>query len=990
MEDIVVDEVVEKGEVAVVEKIEDSEDEEGAKGQHNPEGQFDNANRFNYEPLIAKALPEVGVNRAQVQVPESMERLGESVYKLNKYLSLKKDIKSLQKENCVRDDIKKKLDLKERWLSTPSPVESLSNKFTFNTRTLSRDSIASGFSNRSAESSLPLFENAIEALKKEEDGKKLEESFDKIVIGNQSGPGREKPFLQRSDSLEDLLREKALKQQKLMQPLKNLESKNFANTMDFVKSQIAAPKIKAQDSCDLSKYFPDKKVDKKPDGDVNKTQKPLKDVDLAQYFSTNAPQECLEGNKPPPRPNLPKLKVEERKPPEQTLNENDFNMFDQLMDGAIDLKVFMKHIQGEQTDWNTPQKSNCLQVNYDVVKSPSQEYKQFFGNMEDDEDDISITLDDLIDEHHALSDFESILSNSVASPVVPVLPTITDPKSSPPEKPIRVSILTKGKKVEDVKKKAKQSPQKPKRIKSFSKPVDPNRGIDSSLVPPKPRTIRNIPGMILNSMKGKTPKMSEKKSTAVKQDVSDANKSGAKPKQNKKITCATPKGAVKAELDVSQAKEGQEKVTITEVHKLEYVSDPKMAKYFFDDVSILGDLDGQREPVQTAGHEIFDDALETSSTKRFSDIERIFERINSEESVIDKVCTPEEPPKSAEEVNMVDNTIFVPVTPQKELSLDKIVEESKPSSNTLVEDTSPETVAVVEASLKKLESNSSAESNKSSSRREILMKMHVQTPVNEIYGLSENGPSLPPTPTPRRRSKSKSTEPTSPIPPRRMKKTSISGSVESKKGLEGDKVNSSPLVLREEVDLKSSRKYSEPEKRFSGKYDNESALPTLSPTKRRSGDYTDYTSPNYHYRDPIPTTTSYLLNKSKNLHDRKREFMNERVSGNNPYMRRMLSREEREEKISAARSALDESRTLYSPTTRTNYSGRMSPLGSSSYYTPSSRLNYNTAPSTFTSSYAPSTHSSHTFMDYFRRAPHSPPPSSRRDARNARDGCIIS
>lgn len=944
---------------------------------------------FNYEPLLAKETPEVGINRAQVEVPESIDRLGESVYKLNKYLNLKKDIKALQKENCVRDDIKKKLDLKERWLSTPSPVESLSNKFTFNSRTLSRDSLASGFSNRSTESALPGFDSAIEALKREEERRAMEDNFDKIALTGSPKGTR----LKRSDSLEKLLREKEEKQQKLMQPLKNLESMSFANTMDFMKSKISAPKVKAQDSCDLSRYFPDKKVDKKSAGDVNKTQKTLKDVDLAQYFATNEPKGATGAESKPPTkpPVVPKVKVEPKEG--EQLNDSDFNMFDQLMDGAIDLKIFMKHIQGEHIDWSedspAKNKRDSLQVNYDVTKSPSQEYKQFFGNMED-EDDVSISLDDLIDEH-AVSDFESIVSSSIApSPVAPKTVAV-------PEKPIRMS-LQKKKKHDEPPKKAKPATvtkttdKKPKRIKSFSKPVDPNRGIESCLVPPKPRTIRNIPGMILNTMKGK------KKSDQVAPKPKAVTKTKPKETEIKPVESKPAKTVSKIMMKMAVPKSEPEKMV--EMPPVNYVPDPKVAKYFFDDVSILGDLEVQdkaRSPEKsTAGHEIFEDALETVSMKRMSEIDRMFERIDSTEDDVfepktemaNETVIPEM--VGDENIQMVDNAAYVPSTPERKQSGESA--ELRPEDKNKKSPETPELVKVEEKIIsspilntKKLESNLSEESNKSTaSRRAALLKMHIQSGIPDCNGFGDKGPSLPPTPTPRRRSKSKSTEPTSPIPPRRLKKTSTSGSVDS------EKIRASPLVQRKErePEIESRRKVSEPEKRSAENNDTEPTTSTSLYPKRRSGDYSDYSAGrSYQYtRDPIPTTTSYLLNKSRDLHDRKREFMNERVSGNNPYMRRMLSREEREEKINAARSTLGDSRSMYStgPSSRSNYSGRLSPFdSSSSYYTPS-RTNYtSTMPSAYSSAYTPTTShaSSHSFMDHFRRAPQSPP---------RRDGCIIS
>lgn len=75
--------------------------------------------------------------------------------------------------------------------------------------------------------------------------------------------------------------------------LKEIEVKNFSDTMDTIKSQMVVPTISSQapSSVDLSKYFPHQKQEKNTSVNVNKNQKTLKDVDLAKYFPTSpAPQ----------------------------------------------------------------------------------------------------------------------------------------------------------------------------------------------------------------------------------------------------------------------------------------------------------------------------------------------------------------------------------------------------------------------------------------------------------------------------------------------------------------------------------------------------------------------------------------------------------------------------------------------------------------------------------------------------------------------------
>lgn len=1110
------------------------------------------------QDMIRVEPPARVINKADFKVPESIDRLNESVYKLNKYLDMTKDIKALQKDNVVKDDIKKKLDLKEKWLST-SPADSISNKFTFNSRSLSRDSIMSGLSNRSVESTLPVFENAMESFVNEHPGSsvKLEENFDKILLEEQKKRGSS-TSLERSDSLENLLREKELKQKKLMQPIKNLESKSFSNTMDSIKAQITAPKVKAQDSVDLSKYFPDKKADRKNTGDVNKTQKLLKDVDLGKYFTTESVDRNVVGEtKPPVKP--PKLELVEE-PVEPSLNSEDFNMFDQLMDGAIDLKMFLQQVgTGKKLKVDEVKESNKmqLQVENSVVRSPSQEYKQFFDNM-DENDDISVSLDDLANDDLA-SDFETIMSETLPQSVCsePII-------KSPPEKPIRPS-LQKAKSKPII---LPEKPQKPKRKKVLDKKADPNRGIESCLVPPKPKTIKNIVAKIIP--KG----IKDKKPVVNKKQVNNNKAQNVAPKTIEKVKQIAPKTIEKVKQIVSLPKKDQ--FLPVKVVKPAVDYDPKMAKFFFDDVSILCDLEnptkkrdsnisflatptdlvnveelfdqidcgdvqmhdaisiqsvelknnekiqenqgivpqeliqiaeesvredqgkgkGPKEIVQITQennmdleygnqasnhvgtdlnavfkiqdhlHEyipimienpiykdqipvkeecddgLFDEISKLQNNASFTDFEKVFNKINSVDEEAekadvenleqnsrlldfhkDKEMSRLESPSKAMEFVKLENTSSL--TKGKEIKVkseDKelpILTEDKYANKDFLERKQNNEILSTDITLnlernhkdeihlitdktvkherkesvKNLEKNpieksvvlesktstkipiSNEDIQHSGDKKQKLLLLHKQAAVQEFH---EPTPEVipqadcPPTPTPRRRTKSRS-EPQSPEVPRRARKLGRAAESDKPRSFESDSGNRetveeiSPDLA---IDKVSINRRSSNENRYSGKYDSDF-------NKRRSGDISEISigsSVSRYDNYPIHrvsdySSTDYLLAKSRNLHDRKREFMNERVLGNNPYMKRVLSREEREDKINAVRSALNESRTYSSTSPR------------SSVISPAYRLSNSYSPPTIISpSYTPS--SSVLDTTYKSR---SPPAAAK-----SRDRCTIS
>ncbi|XP_017057458.1 F-actin-monooxygenase Mical isoform X5 [Drosophila ficusphila] len=127
-----------------------------------------------------------------------------------------------------------------------------------------------------------------------------------------------------------------------------------------------------------------------------------------------------------------------------------------------------------------------------------------------------------------------------------------------------------------------------------------------------------------------------------------------------------------------------------------------------------------------------------------------------------------------------------------------------------------------------------------------------------------------------------------------------------------------------------------------------------------------------HYEDPMDASTKALLDRSKRLHNRKRDFVNERVVERNPYMREVLRSTDRrdyddvDEDLTSYRPRNYASSTLNRfPNTSTRKSNNYDYLSPSSDYL--TRRSYNIPSSSATSSYYPSTTRSSHLSDLFRR-----------------------
>lgn len=350
-------------------------------------------------------------NASDRQFGADIDHLNESLYKLNKFMRLTKDIDDMKRQQSVGRDIQRKLSLKEQWLkNTASPVPSaFSRGSSMYGSTQSVNSLASQNSHGSGaakpagtaphvkqlEQHVIEFKSPAPLNPEVDDSESKFISQSKIVVPSSSAvqPTTEAELfgtvdsstlklhkscvdvsdddeaeddddLRYLDALElndaeireltqplrdtsaiDHYRREAQKQTDLKKALKKIELKNFADTFSHIQSQFTGPKVSTDTARDLSKFFP-KKEEPAVAGAVNKTQKELKDVDLAKYFAPSPVQQrktfgfakdmAAKGPKRTVAASLVKTRSTEG------AKENEFDMFGSQLDGAMDLRVSVK------------------------------------------------------------------------------------------------------------------------------------------------------------------------------------------------------------------------------------------------------------------------------------------------------------------------------------------------------------------------------------------------------------------------------------------------------------------------------------------------------------------------------------------------------------------------------------------------------------------------------------------------------------------------
>lgn len=268
-----------------------------------------------------------------------IDKLNESLYKINNYLKLTKDIEDLKKDNLVKNDIQRKLSLKSQWLnSNHGSTASLNSLPPF-----SNSKNASGHGSTQSLNKGEAKKNNDQLKKK----RKIFENFKSQSVQNVNA-ACERPirrFGKRSnftsyEELDFIDRIKLSDEEvSILSQEPNFQEKKEVDDLSKVverKSQIRSLSASRGSSVtssqrDISRFFPKKEIISKP-SNVNKNQKELKDVDLKKYFLPTPVQELKSLPSPGQSPKLP------RKPPlvSKSFDETQSNATTSLLRTAMD------------------------------------------------------------------------------------------------------------------------------------------------------------------------------------------------------------------------------------------------------------------------------------------------------------------------------------------------------------------------------------------------------------------------------------------------------------------------------------------------------------------------------------------------------------------------------------------------------------------------------------------------------------------------------
>lgn len=301
----------------------------------------------NLNDSINKTEMKILENNTDNKFSANIDKLNESLYKINNYLKLKKDIDDLKRDSLAKNDIQRKLSLKSQWLNTPhgstTSLNSLPNFEIKSSASESNDNVAAekGKENiDTASNELCASTQSLAASPKVTGDRRKLANFKFASVQNLSSAAeRRKRYLENKDELkfihsldisdkeiEALSREPEFEEKRsrfkasnedLTEKMKNIELQSFTETMKNMQSHHTGPKVSTSSSQrDLSKYFP-QKAEKTQTSATNLNQKELKDVDLSKYFALAPVQELKSLPSPSQSPNLPRKPIsgEAKKPP---------------------------------------------------------------------------------------------------------------------------------------------------------------------------------------------------------------------------------------------------------------------------------------------------------------------------------------------------------------------------------------------------------------------------------------------------------------------------------------------------------------------------------------------------------------------------------------------------------------------------------------------------------------------------------------------------
>lgn len=296
-------------------------------------------------------------NNSDKGFSSDFDKLNESLYKINNFLKLSKDVDDMKKETLVKNDIQRKLSLKSQWLNSNHGS------------TCSLNSLPPLKNSSSTASTQSLNKNAADEIKKK---RKIFSNFKSQSVQNLN-VANDKPRRLRKhtnhNSFDELnfveklrLSDEEISQLSQESEFQGMEAKfkkfggssNSLLTIETPKrlrSESVESNSKSGSQRDLSKYFPKTETKTKPQN-VNKNQKELKDVDLSKYFLPTPVQELKSLPSPSQSPKLP------RKPNIQKLTDESNSNSNNLLRTAIDnlQKMSKKSPVDEENQSSLPKK----------------------------------------------------------------------------------------------------------------------------------------------------------------------------------------------------------------------------------------------------------------------------------------------------------------------------------------------------------------------------------------------------------------------------------------------------------------------------------------------------------------------------------------------------------------------------------------------------------------------------------------------------------
>lgn len=257
--------------------------------------------RTSSQNIIDRIELKRAASNSDDQIAVNIDHLNESIYKINNFIRVSKDIHDLKREYTKRNDIKRNFSLKEQWLrnsgdnlnSSAQRINDLAHSIrstkpppvSQSTYDLRRPSLDYDSKLTNERFSDRIKSESIHNLQSPKNDQAISES--ELISMNHLTVSDKK-----INSLSDLKYNNKLPP--VTQPsMRKIEAQNFSSTVDSIQSQLPpAPKVTTNTKAltDISRFFPKKEATQIPTN-VNKNQKELKDVDLRKYFVPTPVQE---------------------------------------------------------------------------------------------------------------------------------------------------------------------------------------------------------------------------------------------------------------------------------------------------------------------------------------------------------------------------------------------------------------------------------------------------------------------------------------------------------------------------------------------------------------------------------------------------------------------------------------------------------------------------------------------------------------------------